>query len=526
MALLFFVRGVFLLSVLPPYEGWDEYQHIAYIEFLLENGRSPVLHKDSAIPKSFYSALVKYPHSKLAVQQIRAIGALSYEDFWAAAEPPKVRPDPPERHLYQAQHSSFYYQLVAPIYDWLSQRWGTLAAITGLRVLNVLCGVGAISVALWAVGRLIRPGSHRYLLGLLIAMQPLFLVNCTRVANDALALLLGTVAVALLLVMTPRKYLLVALGAGAALGFGVLGKTINLGLVPFAVLVFVSLAWQKRITVRKAFVGIAVLLASVTAITFHYFSFNLREFGLLTPMQEAVKNRAKGRTFSDYVAAAKEVDWSREISRRYLRHSLWCGGWSWLNPPGMMVKAHEYLIYISGLGAVFLLSRKLRHRHWIFMHRGSVVRILMLWLGVTAGLCYHMLQTSLALPNVATNIWYAAVAFPWLLCVFYQGLAGFPRLWLTVFFAVQMLVVYLAAEVYGVLFQMVPAYTGCGWGELAWQRLSQMHLTIVGPWTTFPALAAVLILVAGGLAAWLHVLRSEREALIEVSSQSNKSSAR
>ena len=27
-------RGVVLLSILPPFEGWDEYQHVAYVEHM------------------------------------------------------------------------------------------------------------------------------------------------------------------------------------------------------------------------------------------------------------------------------------------------------------------------------------------------------------------------------------------------------------------------------------------------------------------------------------------------------------
>ncbi|MCZ6681917.1 MAG: hypothetical protein O7B26_01960, partial [Planctomycetota bacterium] len=43
LAVIFLVRGIFYLSVLPPFEGWDEYQHLAYVAFVAENGRSPVL---------------------------------------------------------------------------------------------------------------------------------------------------------------------------------------------------------------------------------------------------------------------------------------------------------------------------------------------------------------------------------------------------------------------------------------------------------------------------------------------------
>jgi hypothetical protein len=38
LAAVFVLRGIFLLAVLPPFEGWDEYQHLAFIAFLSEQG--------------------------------------------------------------------------------------------------------------------------------------------------------------------------------------------------------------------------------------------------------------------------------------------------------------------------------------------------------------------------------------------------------------------------------------------------------------------------------------------------------
>lgn len=507
LTLIFLVRGVLVLSVLPPFEGWDEYQHIAYIVFLLENDRPPVLHEDNDVPRSLYKDLVKFPHSRLAAEQIRGIGGLSYDEFWQADPPPDVPLDPPIIGLYQAQQSSLYYSLVSPLYSWLSARGGLLAAVTGLRALNLLFGGAALALALWAVGRLVNSSAHRYMLGLLIVAQPLLLLNCARVANDALALFLGTLVVVILLVFTPRHYLVASVGAGLALGLGVLAKSINLGLAPLVAYVFVSMVWRKQLVIRQALIGLVVLTAGAAAISLHTFYFNLMHFGMLTPMQEAVQNRAEGRTLSDYVEAATKLDWWREISRRYLRHSLWRGGWSMLSAPRWLVRVQQYSIQFAVLGGLFLLRKGPRRQRWLFTRPDVGARLAALCLGMTGALCYHMLHSFMALPNVATNIWYAAVTFPWLLCLFYQGIAGFPRPWITHIVGAQMLTLFLVTEIYGTLVLMVHEYTGHGWDAVGWDRLAALHLPGLGPAATFPALALVAILVFLAVAVWVSAVR-------------------
>ena len=34
-------RGLVLLCVMPPFEAWDEYQHVGYLAYLAETGRAP-----------------------------------------------------------------------------------------------------------------------------------------------------------------------------------------------------------------------------------------------------------------------------------------------------------------------------------------------------------------------------------------------------------------------------------------------------------------------------------------------------
>jgi len=499
LTVLFVVRGAFVLSVLPPWEGWDEYQHVGYIVFMEETGRSPVFGKDR-IPRSMFEDLVRYPHSRLAIEQVGRIGALTYREFWESDPRGAVAADPSRPRLYQAQHSALYYRLVAPLYSFLAGRWGFLAGMTGLRVLNVLFGAASIYLVIWAIGRLVREGPHRYVLGLLIALQPLYLLNCTRVANDALALLFGTVAVVMLLVMRPRQYLIYALGAGAAMGLGVLSKTVVFGVVPFSVFVFALLARQRRLSLPRACLGVFVLLAASTAVTFSYFAQNIEQFGMLTPMQEAVKNQADGKTLADAARTVWDGGWWEALGRRYFRYSLWHGGWTGLKPLAFLKTAYEWNLYLAIVGLCFLFRPRVRRSRLLFEDGATGWRLAVLGLGVAAGLGYHAIQTKMALGSVATNSWYAAVSFPWLLCLCFQGWACYPGKWITRLLAAEMALIFLAAEVYGTLGVMVPEFTGHGWGAVARERLSQLHVSWLGPGVTWPALGVMLAMVGVAMA--------------------------
>ncbi len=514
MAILFVARGLFLLSVLPPLEGWDEYQHIAYIEFLLERGRAPVLGSDE-VPASLHRELVQLPHGRLALQQLASLGAVFYDDYWQTGPP--VAPAPGVRlHLYQAQHSPFYYRLVAPLYAAAKDRFGFRGAIATLRLLNVAFGAIAVYVALWSIGRLVAPGTLRIILGLLIAAQPLYLLNCARVANDALALLLGTCAVAWLLLIGPRRLYASCAAIGLILGLAILGKTINFGLLPLVIFVFAHMAWRRIIVPRQAAAAIAIVLLATATITFSYVSFNLRTFGLLTPMQEAVKNRAEGRRAADMLAAASDIDWYAELSRRILRQSLWTAGWSYLSPNWSAaresgwpilsdrwpVRLHEWIAYAAMAGALLLLWPRYRANRWILTTPGAGWRTAVMALGLTAGLSYHMLQTQLALGSVATNIWYGCIAFPWVLMLLMQGLAGLPGRRTATVLAVALLIVFVSQEFYGTAVQMSRHYYGASiWSPTALRRANLLSPAFPRAGATgYISLAAAWLLIATALA--------------------------
>jgi hypothetical protein len=197
-AVLFVLRGILVLSVLPPFEGWDEYQHLAYVVFLQENGRAPVLGHDT-VPLTMFEALGEFPQSHFAVLQLQAIGTSEYDAFWQDhAARPRLSATV-KIPLYQAQHPALYYRLAGPIFAAFGGLHHVLRSIAALRLLNVILGAAAVYMAVIAVGGVWKDRRYAYLTGLLVALNPMYLVNCTRVANDALAVMLGTGVVLLLL---------------------------------------------------------------------------------------------------------------------------------------------------------------------------------------------------------------------------------------------------------------------------------------------------------------------------------------
>lgn len=502
LGLLFLLRGLFLLSVFPPWEGWDEYQHVAYVAYLVENDDPPIL-LESRVPKTVLRALLRYPHGKFALQQVRQFGGVSYDEFRQLEDPPPVAADQPSIGLYQAQHSPLYYRLMAPVFRHLWNERDPLPLIAALRWINVLFGAAAVVIAAMTLPRILTPGPHRYAVALLIALQPMFLFNSARVANDALAVLLGTVAVCILLTRARHRPVLAAAIGGAALGLAILAKTVNLALLPFAVVVFLIPGDGGRTSLKRRCVSAALMLAVVATLTAPYFLASIERFGSLTPMQEAVENQRQDRGFTDLLRAIPEVNWVRRFSHRYSWAILIEGGWSYLKPPRAFFKAHQFVVAAAALGWC-LAWRARRHGRWIFAAPGTVPALFVLGGGMMLGLAYHSLQGLLAFGGQYTNIWYAAVTFPWLLCLFYQGAACWPGRHTAAVITAAVAIIFISAEVWTILGVMVPEYAGGGafWEAATRAHLARLHPPGCGPVLTIPALLGVLGVAAIAFAVW------------------------
>lgn len=510
LTIVFVVRGVFVMSVLPPFEGWDEYQHIARLAYRMDNGDAPDIAVRPDVPHRLFRNLRRYPHSETSAPHTSRFGGRTYEEFWTSKPPSTAPADEVSIFLYQSQQGPLYYRLATPIFRALDFDAHPLRTVTFLRFLNILFGALSIYIALRCIGAAMITGFDRYLLAILIALQPLYLLNCVRVANDALAVLLGTLFIAIMLRWKARRWIVVPVAGGVILGLGVLAKATIAPLVLLGV--FVILLQRRNTGIRwtQRFLALAIFGAGCAAVLSPQLYSSYENYGTLFPIQEAINNERGGKGIGEMVSTVAHIDWWREFGRRYFRHSLWVGGWSYLKPAKALVFVHEAIIAVSALGWLLLLKKKTRERRCLFQRSGLVADSAVLAASIGIGIGYHMIQSQMSQGWIATNIWYAAVSFPFLLCLVHQGLDFFGVRRLVAIAATTLAIVFLVADIHGVLGVMVPAYTLNSWGEVAYHRLQQMHATLCGPSLTIPSVICYLGLM--GIAGAVVIREYRREA--------------
>ena len=364
-------RGFVLLCVIPPFEGWDEFQHVAYIVHLSESGQRPIL-GTTIVPRSLQARLSTFPHGPYALKMLESTGAVDYGTFWERpiaatttdADRPANRPMP----LYQAQHGPFYYSLAAPLFAFAGGVGDLRMSMGVLRLVNLLLTAASVWIALGIVERLIRDRSLGGLCGLLIAMQPLFLINGVRVANDALGIFFATAAVAAALDRRTFGSRASTFSLGLLVGLATLAKSVHLGLIPFVLIcAFVACVPDRvvRTPGRYSFRALGATLfvtGGFLLATFAEFRDNLSRYGTVTAMQESVQNGREGRGVTDLVRATGSVRWVKWARNLWLRKNVMAGGWSWAGDNESMQDWHELFFGIALAGWAWTLRPGRRSR--------------------------------------------------------------------------------------------------------------------------------------------------------------------
>ena len=495
-------RGVVMLCVLPPFEGWDEYQHVGYVEHVRQTGKAAVLW-ETTVPTELLNGAMAFPQPSCAVKdQLGRLGGVDYATYW------NRNPDPHyfggSNALYQAQHNALYYRLAAPLFGALGGVSHLRESVGGLRLVNVMLTAAAVWVVLGVLRKVVRREGDAALLGLALAAHPLFLMNGARVANDALGVLLATIAVGAglsLAVGEGKRVVAHALGVGLLVGFAAMAKATNLGLIPFAAFAWLAIVARGKVSTGKGLVaGFAMAIGCLMIIQADL-RFNLAHYGGLTSMQEAVVNHHKGLGRSELLATAETISWKHDLTRLWTRNLFYTGGWSFLptHPKAARYYANAVSFGLLGWGWVWgtsLLAKRFR-RDPVFTSAWVPAACVVLVVSYTLALAYHMVQSKLAWGVSTTNPWYACPALPWFLAVVSAGGLGWPLgKWLRGAIPGALAGAGLAGEAVGVWVWMLPVYAGGATGFEALRRIGTLQSHALGFTTLIAAVCGEIIVVA------------------------------
>jgi hypothetical protein len=479
----FLARGPLYLSVLPPFEGWDEHQHLAYIAHLEQTGSIPVM-DESVVPRGLRPLMISVPHSVAGAEQLRDWGALSYADFWNAPPPADAYREPSSSfRLYQAQHPPLAYVLAVPLWRALKTP-RPLEAISAIRAMNLLVVAAALVLFAAALARLVPSFWPRAGIFALVCLHPLFFQNVARVANDGLAVATGVAGFSLLVLADARTFLSRGLLAALCIAAGVWSKQTSLTLIPALALGLPLIGWAHSVPARRLWgvttiAGVAFLLLVAPLWLWTY-----QHYGSIVTTQDTLELTARGSVGSALATSLLSVSWGPVVDYLFIPGRPWVGGWSFLpmNPTLAAVYGWSWSVLLAAavVGGVVAASRAWRRARAAAVGRtgapdasGLAVCALVV-LFTTLGMIYYSVLSHAVFGRPMTNPWYFMSALPFLLVLLVRGLETVSRHFAAVA-AAALAVLFIAIDLHGTLVQMPLLYTGTADAAAQWSRLTAIH---------------------------------------------------
>jgi hypothetical protein len=508
----FLARGPLYLCVFPPFEGWDEYQHLAYIVHLDETGTIPVF-DESWVSVALRPLLIAVPHSQWGSDQLRQWGALSYAEYWNAPAPASGtdRGAPSLVRLYQAQQPPLACVLALPI--WRALRTAhSLEAIYAIRTMNLLLVAAALVLFAGALTCLVPAFATRAAVFALVCLHPLFFQNAARVANDALAVATGLAGISLLVLANGRTLLTHGLLAAGCIAASVWSKQTSLTLIPALVLGLPVIGWAHGVSTRRLWRVTIIASVAFFLLVAPLWLWSYRRYGTLLTTQDSIELAAQGSVVAALATSLANLAWGPVVDTFLVPGRPWVGGWSFLPMQGTLADVYGWywgiLLAAAGVGAVVAMRRRARsveRAASVLRSDGGAVAGLAVCAAVVVftalGMMYHVVLSNAVFGAPMTVPWYFMTALPCLFVLLVRGLDALNRRLATVAAAV-LAVLFVAIDLHGTWVQMPRHYASTADTALQWSRLTAIHPAILSGdlrWLFLATQLGALCLVVGAL---------------------------
>lgn len=357
----FLFRGWFYASMLPLWEGYDEFAHFGVVRALTAKGIL-LVPRDQPGPRDVEESLklAPVPWEVRGWDVFRS--SLTEEAYWGL--PPeerrrreaRLRDMPPSWEgedsvggvsAYEALQPPLYYWLMAPALYALKGS-GLLAQMMLLRWIGIAIASLAVPLTFGIALTVTRRESVALGCSAVVAVMPGFATNVARISNEPLAILLFTLLISLGLgILNRAPGAGSAVSLGAVLGLGLLTKAYFLTAVPAVLLLLFykyGRVWVAGLTTSVITVAIAGWWYLRNVVTTGTFS-GLAEPGML-----------RDRSMTALLAAVPHIPWVRAIDVILVSHLYFCG-WSSLTVRSWMYRVFFAIAMLAALGLIVQLRR-------------------------------------------------------------------------------------------------------------------------------------------------------------------------
>jgi 4-amino-4-deoxy-L-arabinose transferase-like glycosyltransferase len=505
--LCFVVRGLFYCSVLPLWDGFDEWAHFAVIERMRSAG-TLLIDRSSPVSREIDASLSLAPLPR--GMTFHPAQGVVRESYWQLPAEERRRREtelaalPPE---WSSQHppggTTAYEASQAPLYYWLMtipasllRQFPLVDRVWGIRILSFLLGSLSIPLGYATARRFFESERVAVGLTLAVAMLPELALTLSRVSNEGLAVVAYTTLLLTGIRWVEGPELTEAIPVGLALSFSLLTKAYALSAVPALLIVGVAIAATDRQRRRSILASSVAIVAIVMLLSSWWYARTYIQTGTISGLDEAITLRETGAL--DKLYGVSRVDWWPALKTITASH-IWYGGWNLVGARLWIYRFWWSVMAVVGVGFFKALFSRQNRRFYFFL---SVYGLF--WLGqayqVTALQLSKGVSTSMGGWYLYSVIWAEII----LGVVALRSL--FAEKYHSHVFAV-LLAAIAVTDFYGMHSALIPYYVKIGKGSWDLSRLLINQPSLLGRYGSFVlwggyVVSTVVLLVMGVVLAF------------------------
>lgn len=287
LLILFAAKGVIFTFVFPPFSGHDEVAHYAYLQYVVEEQRIPVIPDPVAFNAAYQQA--NPPPFDAFPASMEPYARFTTRDWYKQADGSVVSAVTylgnylPSGWIYTANHPPLYYLLMAPVYG-LTSAENPESQLYALRLAAIPLGMITVLLA-WLTVRRLFPGD-RFLavtVPTLVAFQPQIAYEAAMLNNDILAIATTSACIYLVVVGLQNRFTVgLCAWLGLLLGLAVLSKSTAVIVMPvIGMAMIMRLGWKN---VLEWLPKGALVLGITAVLAAPWYAYMLDTYGNLTAL--------------------------------------------------------------------------------------------------------------------------------------------------------------------------------------------------------------------------------------------------
>jgi len=457
----FLLKTLFYASFIPLWEGYDEYSHFAFVQYLAANASLPTAASNSSREVAESLDLAPVPWLLRNAQP----GWMTHDDLWKLPAdirreresrlrsiPPHWAREPatPPLPLYEAQQPPLPYLIL-----WLPYRALEHASLlTRMWALRLTCSFLAslaIPFGFLLARRVFANDSWSLAAIAIAASMPELMITTARVSNEGLAIAIGSACILAFLSISIQPVCKLSSAAcfGLSLAAALLTKAYFLAFFGAIAVVFAWMMFRHRKLRDPLLFRFSIVVALPIAVAGWWYLRNFGLTGTVTGLAEDVRSRSSEMSALQAFVAAP---WWKIVDFAALSH-IWLGGWSFLVLRSWMYHGVELI----SLAAVAGIGWSILHR----LHPGRRVLLVLLlpqfflWLG----LAYNALASFRGHGGMTVGYYAYCFVIAEVICLLI-GLRALLPASLERLAIPALVACFTALEFFAVNFVLIPYYTG------------------------------------------------------------------